>query len=65
MKGEAGASLTLRPLETPKHLFTLLAQNKADVNFKYPEVSFGLEDYKCSITTNIVRRNSVKMEYLR
>jgi len=68
MKGENGAALILRPTDAHtfvQHLFTLLAKNGADMNFRYPEDSFGDKNYKCSIMTNMVRRNSLEMDKLR
>ena len=62
MMGPDGAAISLRPVEgvampiNYKHLFTLLADNGADMNIVYPEDSYGSKDkdYKCSIMINIV-----------
>lgn len=43
----------------------MLATNGADVNAKYPEVSYGETDYKCSIMINIVRRCAVDIDQMR
>jgi hypothetical protein len=50
MMGPDGAAMSLRPMEgvaipvNYKHLFTLLAENGADMNIVYPENSYGPKD---------------------
>jgi hypothetical protein len=47
-------------------MFLLLARNGADMNVRYPEVSFPDDkNYKCSILINIVRHAAIDMEYMR
>ena len=49
-----------------KSMFLLLAKNGADMNVRYPEVSFPEEvNYKCSILINIIRHSAVDMEFMR
>lgn len=49
-----------------KSTFLLLARNGADMNVRYPEISFPDDkNYKCPILINIVRHASIDMEYMR
>lgn len=49
-----------------KSMFLLLARNGADMNVRYPEISFPDDkNYKCSILINIVRHASIDMEFMR
>lgn len=69
MKGEQGAKMILRPVNSlnfTMSLFDLLAKNGADMNHLYPEESLNAEkDYKCTVMINMIRHCAHKFDILK